>query len=106
MDTAKGLKDKNNGLKERYNGGDGIHLSGLAYRAILYQIAERVLDKVIYDEDGNMIYLDAPVTEPTETSETSEIPETSETPETTTIASSVVPAESSEEEDTTTEPQE
>ena len=62
-DIAHGLKDKDNGLKSRYNGGDGIHLSGLAYHAILYQVAERVLDRIEYDEEGRVVHLDAPVTE-------------------------------------------
>ncbi len=79
-DISHGLKDQYNGLKSRYNGGDGIHLSGLAYYAILYQIAERVLDNIEYDAEGNVIHTDAPADETAP--ETTDVPETKATKKT------------------------
>lgn len=86
-DISHGLKDSQNGLKEHYTGGDGIHLNGYAYKAILYQLAERVLDNTLYDPDGNIIYPDTDETAeetsvPAQMPIISQIPETSEIPET------------------------
>ena len=42
VDIASYLKDQWNGLSYDYSGGDGIHLQGHAYSAILYQICEQL----------------------------------------------------------------
>lgn len=42
VDIASYLKDKWNGLSYEYSGGDGIHLQGHAYSAILYQVCEQL----------------------------------------------------------------
>ncbi len=49
VDAAPLLKDEStNALKEEYNSGDGVHLSGAAYYAFLYQICSQVIDEGIY----------------------------------------------------------
>lgn len=47
-DVSTELKDSYNNLKEGYNGGDGIHLSGSAYYAYLYQVCTTAVDGGIY----------------------------------------------------------
>ena len=42
VDIASYLKDQWNGLSYIYSGGDGIHLQGHAYSAILYQVCEQL----------------------------------------------------------------
>ena len=61
------LKNSHNGLKSDYNGGDGIHLAPDAYRAILYQLCERMVDGKIYDLHGEL-----EDTEPAEATETAQ----------------------------------
>ena len=51
-DISHELKNSLNGLKTDYNGGDGIHLAPDAYKAILYQLCERMVDGKIYNADG------------------------------------------------------
>ena len=42
VDISSYLKDQWNGLSYMYSGGDGIHLQGHAYSAILYQICQQL----------------------------------------------------------------
>ena len=62
------LKNSHNGLKSNYNGGDGIHLAPDAYRAILYQLCERMVDGKIYDLHGELEN-DEPAADTTEVTE-------------------------------------
>jgi len=48
VDVSAYLKGEDNGLKQEYSSGDGIHLSRSAYHALLYQVCEQIVDTGIY----------------------------------------------------------
>ena len=73
-DISHDLKNSLNGLKTDYNGGDGIHLAPDAYKAILYQLCERMVDGKVYGSE------EIPGDETTEVTEADDAPE--EEPET------------------------
>ncbi len=54
VDITHELKNSLNALKSQYDGGDGVHLAGAAYYAILYQICERMVSGLIY-ENGELV---------------------------------------------------
>lgn len=47
-DTSPLLKGGDNGLKDGYSSGDGIHLSRSAYHAMLYQLCRQIVDRGLY----------------------------------------------------------
>lgn len=47
-DVTREIKNESNGLKDGYNGGDGIHLSRSAYYAFLYQVCQDIVDSGVY----------------------------------------------------------